>query len=235
MLQQTQVARVVEAFPRFLRAFPNIKALASSDTRDLLQCWQGMGYNRRALNLRATAQLIISDHNGRLPREPEVLRALPGIGKYTSNSIPVFAFNQAYPVIETNIRAVMTHFFCKGIQEVSEDLIERLVVSTLDVEQPRDWYNALMDLGSEIKRHDPNINKRTTSYKKQPQFQGSKRQVRGQVLKLVANAERLKLSELEQRLSNFTPHYSIKEIANDLVAEGFMSYTRGAYHVGVQR
>src|SRR3989344_4945238 len=87
MLQQTQVARVLEKYPEFLRAFPTIEVLAEASLAEVLCVWQGMGYNRRARYLRVAAQKIVSEYNGRTPKIEKELRALPGIGHYTANAI----------------------------------------------------------------------------------------------------------------------------------------------------
>jgi A/G-specific adenine glycosylase len=229
MLQQTQVARVAITFPMFLELFPDFERLAASETRELLQAWQGMGYNRRALNLRAAAQKICEHHGGKLPKDPVQLRLLPGIGNYTAHSIPVFAFNEPQPVIETNIRSVMIHFFCKGREQVAESEISSLVLTTVDHKQPRNWFNALMDLGSEIKRNDPSINKRVAAYKQQSKFNGSKRQVRGQVLTLLTKQHTASRAVLLKLINS--EKYSVIDVANDLVAEGFLSYERGVFRV----
>src|SRR6185295_10983271 len=93
MLQQTQVGRVEGFYRDFIKQFPDFRTLAAAKTSDVLRAWQGLGYNRRALNLRRAAQIIESEHGGRLPRDRKALEKLPGIGKGTSGSLLVFAFN----------------------------------------------------------------------------------------------------------------------------------------------
>ncbi len=111
MLQQTQVVRVTPFYKNFIEKFPNIRALARAETRDVLRVWQGLGYNRRALSLHKLAKDILEKHDGRLPRDAEHLMALPGIGPYTAGAIRAFAFNEPEIFIETNIRRVFIHFF----------------------------------------------------------------------------------------------------------------------------
>jgi A/G-specific adenine glycosylase len=110
MLQQTQVDRVIPKFHGFLRAFPTLSDLARAPVAEVIKQWQGLGYNRRGLNLQRSAQKILSDFNGEVPNTQEGLISLPGIGPYTAAAIQAFAFNQPSVVIETNIRAV---FFFK--------------------------------------------------------------------------------------------------------------------------
>jgi A/G-specific adenine glycosylase len=94
MLQQTQVERVMQKYPRFIASFPDFKTLAKAPLRKILQQWQGMGYNRRALFLKKIAVEVVEKFNGRLPRTMEELMTLPGIGKNTAASISAFAFNK---------------------------------------------------------------------------------------------------------------------------------------------
>ena len=106
MLQQTQVSRVSKFYPKFLRRFPTISALASSPLSKILGAWQGLGYNRRALFLQKIARRVVDEHRGTVPADPAMLATLPGIGKNTAGAIAAFAFNTAAPFIETNIRRV---------------------------------------------------------------------------------------------------------------------------------
>ena len=100
MLQQTQVSRVTVMYPAFIEKFPDVSALAKADTTELLAAWQGMGYNRRALNLQKLAKIIVDEYGGKIPDDPELLVKLPGIGKATSCSIAAFAFNKRVIFIE---------------------------------------------------------------------------------------------------------------------------------------
>ncbi len=93
MLQQTQVATVVGYFDRFLAAFPTIEALAAADEHDVLRLWEGLGYYRRARQLQQAAKIIVAEHGGRFPRDPEIVRRLPGIGRYTAGAILSIAFD----------------------------------------------------------------------------------------------------------------------------------------------
>jgi A/G-specific adenine glycosylase len=144
MLQQTQVERVKERYEDFITQFPDFGALASTTTAEVLKAWQGLGYNRRALALRQTAIRVVEDFNGILPNNEKNLRSLPGIGPYTAAAVLAFAFNQPIPLIETNIRRVFIHCFFQDSSQVSDREILQLVGDTLDRENPREWYNALM-------------------------------------------------------------------------------------------
>ncbi len=111
MLQQTQVPRVLLKYEAFMRRFPDIATLAAASLHDVLDAWQGLGYNRRALMLRQAAERIVASCGGIVPREEESLLLLPGIGHATARAVRAFAFNEPVILIETNIRAVFIHHF----------------------------------------------------------------------------------------------------------------------------
>lgn len=186
MLQQTQVDRVLPKYTQFLAQFPDVHALAQAKLADVLIAWQGLGYNRRAKMLHACAQEIVQNHKGKFPRDTEALQKLPGIGAYTAGAVMAFAFNTPVPIIETNIRTVYLHHFFKDDTDVSDADIFALVSRTLDAENPRVWYWALMDYGSYLKKTIGNPNHRGKAYVKQSPFAGSDRQIRGAVIKTLA-------------------------------------------------
>ena len=189
MLQQTQVERVIGKYGEFLAAFPDFPALAAAPLPRLLRIWQGMGYNRRGLMLRALARTVVADHQGRLPADPEILRGLPGIGPYTAGAIMAFAFNRAVVFLDTNIRRVYLDAFFPGREKVRDAEILPLLLQTLDRRNPRRWYNALMDYGALLKAGRANPNQRSAHYARQGRFENSDRQARGRILKaLVAGS-----------------------------------------------
>lgn len=204
MLQQTQVSRVQEAYPAFLKRFPSFEALAEASVTDVLSAWQGLGYNRRALWLRQAAQMIADDYGGILPREPDMLVRLPGVGPNTAGSVAAFAYEEAVVFIETNIRRVFIHHFeeltGRTVEETAisdRDLIP-LIEAALDQDHPREWYWALMDYGSDLAKRLPNPNRRSKHYTVQSQFEGSVRQLRGEVLRqLLAQPKRVSELEIE--------------------------------------
>jgi A/G-specific adenine glycosylase len=146
MLQQTQVARVLEKYPRFLRRYPTLKALANTRIADVLRSWRGMGYNKRALRLRELAQTVQREHSGSLPRTIAGLHALPGIGRYTSHALACFAYGLQTPVVDTNIQRVLRRVFPNHGFSNSWDLAEHV----LPTGKAYEWNQALMDLGSTI-------------------------------------------------------------------------------------
>lgn len=191
MLQQTQVSRVVGRYPQFLIAFPNLRALAAAPVRDVLRVWHGMGYNRRALMLKRLAEIVARDYGGKIPSDAALLKKLPGIGEATAASIGAFAFNQPTVFIETNIRTVFIHHFFKNIQGVRDEKILPLVGATLDVKNSREWYAALMDYGTMLKKLYKNPSRKSAHYVRQPSFEGSLRQIRGKIVASLIARERV--------------------------------------------
>ncbi|HUD11607.1 MAG TPA: A/G-specific adenine glycosylase [Candidatus Saccharimonadia bacterium] len=190
MLQQTQVQRVRERFPLWLRRFPDFDALASASVTDVLLVWSGMGYNRRALWLREASRMVTNEFKGRLPRHPMELVRLPGVGPNTAGSIAAFAYDEPTVFIETNIRRLFIHEFFPRTREVHDRDILRLVEESLDRERPREWYYALMDAGSELVKRVPNPNRRSRHYSVQQRFEGSVRQLRGQILRQLGDGDK---------------------------------------------
>ena len=185
MLQQTQVERVTIKFPEFIRAFPDFASLAAAPLAQVLTVWQGMGYNRRAIALQKCAIRVMNEYNGILPADVDILATFPGIGRATASSIAAFAFNMPVVFVETNIRRVFIHFFFTDTDTVSDAEILPLVEQALYRNNPRVWYWALMDLGSVLKKTVPNPNRRSVHYTKQSPFEGSDRNIRGIIIRML--------------------------------------------------
>lgn len=151
MLQQTQVATVRDYFLRFVAAFPNVHALAEADEQSVLRLWEGLGYYRRARQLHAAAQCVVTEHQGRFPQSVESLRALPGIGRYTAGAIASIAFDQRAPILEANTIRLLSRLIAyredplatagqRVLWRVAEDILPRSNVAKFN--------QALMELGS---------------------------------------------------------------------------------------
>jgi A/G-specific adenine glycosylase len=189
MLQQTQVERVRIKYAEFIKKFPTLKSVAEAEKADILKVWQGLGYNRRALFIKRACEEIISKHKGLFPKDFEILQTLPGIGPSTAGAICAFAYNQPVFFIETNVRAVILHFFFKNKEKVSDKevmvILQKVTPQNLN---PRDWYYALYDFGTYLKktlgRNKTKLHQKSKHYNKQSKFEGSFRQKRAQVLKL---------------------------------------------------
>jgi A/G-specific adenine glycosylase len=240
MLQQTQVARVLEKYEEFLDAFPTIDDLAAAPLEAVLRVWQGLGYNRRARSLKRLADIVTGELNGGLPRSvPELLR-LPGVGPTTAAAVAAFAYGEAHPFIETNIRAVYLHHFFPDRSDVVDREILPLVEATLDHTDPRSWYYALMDYGVELKRSQPNPSRRSRHHTRQSPFSGSKRQLRAQILRVILDRPHISAAEVARVLdegrffgSDVTPPPEettrVEEVLAELVAEGFLREEGGRY------
>ncbi len=220
MLQQTQVERVVKMFPLFLKSFPDFKMLAHAPLPRVLKVWQGMGYNRRAIALKKIAEKVMNEYHGILPRNPEILKTFPGIGKATAGSICAFAFNAPVVFIETNIRRVFIHFFFPSKRVVSDENILPLIEQTLPKHNTREWYSALMDYGAMLSKKIENPNRRSKEYRKQPAFTGSQREMRGKILIYILQKKSVSLKEFSELFSS--SRYSVLDIINQLIKEGFI-------------
>ncbi len=190
MLQQTQVARVQARWDDWLARFPTVGALAAAGDADVLAAWQGMGYNRRALALHRAAVEVVEDYGGAFPHGREALVALPGIGPSTAAGIRAFAFDEADVYLETNVRAVFIHELFPEAEKVSDRELVPLVraacpASGSDV---RGWYYALLDYGAHLKKTVPNPSRRSASYTRQSRFEGSFRQKRAEVVRILLAA-----------------------------------------------
>lgn len=247
MLQQTQVERVKIKFAEFIKKFPTLLSVAQAEKNEVLKVWQGLGYNRRALFIKKACEEIISKHKGKFPKDFQILQTLPGIGPSTAGAICAFAYNQPVFFIETNIRAVLLHFFFKNKDNVSDKEVMEVLkkvtpytaarhprvdgdpgIKPLDSRStcfdlskqkcpcgvrgdddiatisPRDWYYALYDYGTYLKKYlgknKIKLHKKSKHYTKQSKFEGSFRQKRAQVLKLKLSNPDIKDLEIISQL-----------------------------------
>lgn len=113
MLQQTQVSRVRDYYRRFVREYPTVRDLALARPAEVREVWEGLGYYGRARNLQEAARKIAEEHRGEFPRRLQEIQALPGVGRYTAGAVASFAFGQTAPVLDTNVRRVLTRVFVK--------------------------------------------------------------------------------------------------------------------------
>jgi A/G-specific adenine glycosylase len=227
MLQQTQVSRVVLKYGEFIKRFPSMQSLASAHLSDILVLWQGLGYNRRAKALYETAKIIVSDHNGKVPQDRDELIALPGIGPYTAGAIRAFGFNEPEIFIDTNIRTVyLRHFFPKGDQVDDKEILE-IVERTVDRTNARSWYEALMDYGAYIKQTYINENVRSRHYTKQSKFNGSTRQLRGLIMKLVLEKGGVTVNQIAIEAERSVGE--VKEQIKSLLNEGLLAQEKNVF------
>ncbi len=182
MLQQTQVPRVIEKYKPFLKKFPTVYTLAKAPLKNVLKEWSGLGYNRRAKYLHETAKILAKRGTFDLAALDE---PLPGVGAYTKAAVKAFAFNEPAVLIETNIRAAYIHHFFEKRKSVKDKELLSVIKDAARGQDPRIWHWALMDYGSNIKRLHTNPNRRSAHYSMQSPFEGSLREVRGAILKLL--------------------------------------------------
>lgn len=219
MLQQTQVNRVISKYQKFLKTFPTFESLANTPARKLLKTWQGLGYNRRALNLQRAAQQILKNHKGKIPSDPEILKTLPGLGPYTAGAISAFAFNKPAIFLDTNIRRIYIHHFFPHKKKVNDSQILKLVKKTIYRKNPRLWYSALMDYGA-LNDFGKNPNIKSKHYTKQSNFKTSPRFIRAKILTFLLHSKTPKTKgEISKYLSQFqsqNPNANPKKI-NELL------------------
>jgi A/G-specific adenine glycosylase len=154
MLQQTQVATVVEYFNRFIVRWPSVGDLAAADEQQVLAEWQGLGYYRRARNLHRAAKIIVADHGGKVPDTVKALQALPGVGRYTAGAIASIAHGRAAPILDGNVKRVLARLFAIP-EAVDERPVEQRLWSLAEdairrARHPGDVNQALMELGATV-------------------------------------------------------------------------------------
>jgi len=150
MLQQTQVSRVLEYFPRFMARFPTIERLAGARAKAVMEEWDGLGYYARARNLHKLARVVSTTHAGRISDKPEELQQLPGVGRYTAGAVACFAFEKPVPTVDTNVRRVLARAFGKSERGTRNAELWDLASRILPKDGKRAWrFNqALMELGA---------------------------------------------------------------------------------------
>lgn len=235
MLQQTQVSRVDGRWQRWLDRFPTVDALAAADTADVLAEWQGLGYNRRAVALSRAARQVAEEHGGTMPREARELTALPGIGPATAAGIRAFAFDLPGVYLETNVRTVFLHELFPDAEKVPDKVLVPYVEAACPEEGARDWYYALLDYGAYLKRTVPNPSRRSAGHVRQSRFEGSRRQKRAALVRILLDAGApVSLEEAtavlgQQELAAGRPEPAaslVAELLDELAAEG-MCRSRG--------
>jgi A/G-specific adenine glycosylase len=253
MLQQTQTGRVAPAYEGFLERFPSLDRLAHAPAIDVIQAWRGLGYNRRAVDLHRAAQTLVREHGGVYPSQPAALRRLPGLGEYTANAIACFAFDAQVPVVDTNVRRVLSRSASgKDAAESDAARVSRLAAEWLPDDDAYRWNQALMDIGALVcrsanplcakcplrsscvyrakgrHRAPPARPKRLTE-----PFEGSRRQARGAIVDHLRRAARkgITLGELARRMDpngNGADLERLVEILGKLESEGLAELSAGA-------
>ncbi len=149
MLQQTQVKTVVPYFKNFVKKIPNLIALSASNNKKILKLWEGLGYYRRAKNLHKTAKILIKNYNGRLPKQFEKIKKLPGIGEYTANALLALVYNQPRIPFDGNIKRVFSRLFNANLEK-NEKKIIKIINEQFYTNRNGDLAEALMEFGAII-------------------------------------------------------------------------------------
>ena len=224
MLQQTQAARVIPKYESFISRFPDVTVLAKVPLADVLTEWSGLGYNRRAKFLWQSAQVIQADHSGVFPRTIAELTNLPGVGHNTAAAVMAYAYNEPVEYVETNIRTVFIHHFFRDEEAINDKELLPLIREALDREHPREWYWALMDYGTHLKATVGNLSRYSKHYTKQSVFAGSRRQIRGAVIRLLGTGP-MSLASIEQSISD----ERLASVLTDLEQEDLIKKTGDTY------
>jgi len=227
MLQQTQVDRVIPKFESFIATFPDVETLAQASLADVLQLWSGLGYNRRAKFLHEAAKKIVNDFSGTFPDTQAELVTLPGVGVNTAGAILTYSFNTPIAFIETNVRTVYFYHFFEDSSDVSDRDLKELVEATIDQENPREWYWAIMDYGSYLKRQGAGRNDKSRHYRKQSALKGSIREVRGQIIRELTSKD-MELESLRQAVN--ADERFVDALAG-LSKDGLVKETDGQLHL----
>jgi len=195
MLQQTQVDRVIPFYTSWIKRWKTAKSLAKADRREVLKQWMGLGYNNRAIRLQNAAQVIVKEYKGDVLKGMEDHKNVPGVGPYTSSAVRIFSGNQDIVAVDTNIRRILIHEF-KLSESVSDAELQDLAEKCLPKGKSRDWHNALMDYGAMLMTaRKTGIAPKT----KQSVFEGSDRQIRARIVRMLLKEEQMTLQQLREK------------------------------------
>jgi len=216
MSQQTQLDRVVEPWRAFLEEWPTVEALAAADLADVVGFWtdHSLGYNNRAKYLHEAAGQVVTEFDGAFPETPEGLQALMGVGPYTANAVASFAFNNGEAVVDTNVKRVLYRAFDVPDEDAT---FERVAAALMPDGESRVWNNAVMELGGVACGTTPRCDEAGCPWREwchayetgdftapdvptQPDFEGSRRQMRGRVISTLREYDDLALDELGPRV-----------------------------------
>jgi A/G-specific adenine glycosylase len=224
MLQQTQVNRVISYYTNWMKQWPTVNLLAAASSRDVLQAWMGLGYNSRAIRLRNAAGIIVKEFNGDVLEAMHHYEMIPGVGRYTSQAVLIFATNADLVTVDTNIRRIFIHEFDLP-ETVPEKVLWDLAERCLPRGQSRDWHNALMDYGAlHLTVQKTGISPKT----KQPRFEGSDRQLRAHIIRILLHKDQ-RFAQMHVLLEVEAPR--LQRILDKLLCENIISRKNGWYHL----
>ncbi|HWY79954.1 MAG TPA: hypothetical protein VNW29_06390 [Candidatus Sulfotelmatobacter sp.] len=237
MSQQTQLSRVIPKYKIWLTKFPTVQILAEAKVSEVLEYWNGLGYNRRALNLQKCAQNIVKKYGGIFPQTESELLVLPGIGQYTARALLCFAFDQQIAVVDTNVRKVILTKFLNvdrsgfGLSDsqnmskkgIDDKVLQEIATQLLPKKKAYEWNQALMDYASTV------LKKEKISIPKQSKFHGSHRYYRGQVLKVLLEKKKVSLDNIGLFIKkdySFEDSEWLYKLLKELEKEGFLFIKR---------
>ncbi len=227
MLQQTQVERVIPFYERWLKRFSSVEMLYEASLREVLQQWQGLGYNRRGQNLHKTAGVIVEEFQGDVLSALPHYKKLPGVGEYTASAVQAFAANKDIAAVDTNIRRILiAHFHLD--EKISKAELADIAYQCVPKGRSREWHNALMDYGANYMTA-----KRSgiASLGKQGQFEGSDRQVRSRILRfLLSHTEGVHKEKLFRELSDIDKKRT-SEILKKMIQEKLIIWNNNHFDI----
>ena len=219
MLQQTQVSRVIDYFERWRTRWPTIQNLASASRQDVLKAWLGLGYNNRGLRLHQAAKIICKDFGGNVLEAMKHFESIPGVGRYTANAVLIFSSNADVVTVDTNIRRILIHEF--GLcEDISDKEIWEFAFRCLPKHKSRMWHNALMDFGAlELTSKRTGIRSKT----QQSCFEGSNRQIRAKVLRLLLDCS-LSFNQIHEGLDIYdVSDARLQDIVAGMLKDGLLN------------
>ncbi|UPM43971.1 A/G-specific adenine glycosylase [Halocatena salina] len=244
MSQQTQLERVEKAWTAFLDRWPTVADLAAAERGAVVSFWSDhrLGYNNRAKYLHTAAQQVLDEHDGEFPTSPTALRSLQGVGPYTANAVASFAFNEGNAVVDTNVKRVLYRAF--DVPD-SDAAFEDTAAELMPEGASRVWNNAIMELGGVACQKTPRCDAAGCPWREwchayqtgdftapdvptQPEFEGSRRQMRGRVISVLKEYDELPLDTLGPRVRvDYSPdgEYGrawLRELLSDLEADGLV-------------
>ncbi|WP_435076478.1 A/G-specific adenine glycosylase [Halococcus sp. AFM35] len=222
MSQQTQLDRVVAAFADFVERWPDVERLAAADRSAVVGFWSdhSLGYNNRARYLHEAAGQVLAEFDGEFPDDPDELQQLQGVGPYTANAVASFAFDNGNAVVDTNVKRVLYRAF--GVPD-EDTAFEEAAEELMPAGESRTWNNAIMELGGVACTKTPACDEVDCPWRAwceayatgdfsapdvptQSPFEGSRRQFRGRIVRVLGEYDELALSELGPRVRvDYTP------------------------------
>jgi A/G-specific adenine glycosylase len=251
MSQQTQLDRIVEPWSAFVERWPTIEALAAADRAEVVAFWSGhsLGYNNRARYLHEAAGQVLDEFDGEFPRDPGALQELQGVGPYTANAVASFAFDDGDAVVDTNVKRILYRAFAE-IHTADDPDYETVANALMPPGESRIWNNAIMELGGVACGKTPGCDEAGCPWREwchayrtgdftapdvptQPSFEGSRRQFRGRIVRLLGEHDEMDLDTLGHRIRvDYTPDGEhgrewLRDLLSDLSDDGLVQIEDG--------